>query len=89
MSLKYPKGEEVYVSYYNKKCELLFILTAKLNSRDWYYLYELSDGQFKKLGKARTPTELEEKYSVHEKMAADCLSDDKDAGKTRKKKERM
>ena len=68
VSLKYPKGEEVYVCYYNSRCELLFILTAKENSRDWYYMYELSDGQFKKLGKARTPAELEERYKITEKI---------------------
>ena len=28
------------------------------------------DGELKKLGKARTPTELEEKYKVTEKMFA-------------------
>lgn len=68
--LKYPKGEEVWVKYYNKAGDLLFILTGKLNNRDWFYLYELAGGEFKKLGKAHEPTELEKKYKVAEKMFA-------------------
>ena len=51
---KYPKGERVWVGYYNAEHELCFILTSK-DSREFYFLYELVDGEFKKLGKARTP----------------------------------
>lgn len=32
------------------------------------FLYELVDGEFKKLGKARTPKELEDKFEVSKKM---------------------
>lgn len=39
--------------------KLCFILTSK-ESREFYFLYELVDGEFKKLGKARTPKELED-----------------------------
>ena len=66
--LKYPKNERVWTSYYSADHILRFILTSKLESREWYYLYELVDGVFKKLGKGRTPPELEEKYSVHQKL---------------------
>lgn len=54
---KYPKGERV----------LRFILTSK-DSRDFYFLYELVDGNFRKLGKARSPMELEEKFRVYQRM---------------------
>lgn len=65
---KYPKGERVWVCYYSKTHELVFILTSKDSSRDFYFLYELINGEFKKLGKARSPKELEEKYKVQQKI---------------------
>lgn len=65
---KYPKGERVWVGYYNAQHELLFILTSKESSRDYFFLYELVDGTFKKLGRARSPKELEAKFDVEKKM---------------------
>ena len=65
---KYPKGERVWVGYYNTKHELLFILTSKESSRDYYFLYELVDGTFKNLGRARSPKELETKFDVEKKL---------------------
>ena len=67
-NLKYPKGERVCVGYYNVQHELLFIMTSKETSRDYYFLYELVDGTFRKLGKARSPKELEAKFDVEKKM---------------------
>ena len=66
--LKYPKGEKGWVSYYNRSGKLIFIMTSKENSRDWYFLYEVDGDKLKKLGKARTPPELEDRYDVLEKM---------------------
>ena len=68
--LKIPKGEHAWMGYYNKEDELLFLLTSRENDRSWFFLYENLDGKLKKLGKAHTPTELEEKYKVTEKMFA-------------------
>ncbi len=65
---KYPKGERVWVGYYNKEHELMFILTSKESSREFYFLYELVDGSFKKLGRARSPKELEAKFNVEKKL---------------------
>lgn len=63
--VKYPKGERVWTGYYNAAAQLMFIITSKEANRDYYYLYEVSDdGALKKLGKARTPVELEEKFDV-------------------------
>ena len=67
--MTYPKGERVWTGYYNRAGELLFIVTSK-ESRDWYFLYELVDGEFKKLGKAKTPPELEDKFGVADRMFA-------------------
>ena len=64
---KYPKGERVWVGYYDGHHKLRFILTSK-DSRDFYFLYELVDGNFRKLGKARSPTESEEKFRVYQRM---------------------
>lgn len=67
--MTYPRGELVWTSYYNLLRELLFIVTSK-PTRDFYFLYEVVDGAFKKLGKAKSPLELEEKFKVHERMRA-------------------
>jgi hypothetical protein len=64
----YPKGEHIWVGYYSDKHELMFITTSKDSSREYYFLYEYSKGKFKKLGKSRSPRELEEKFNVNMKM---------------------
>ena len=61
--LKYPKGETIWVSYFNSKEELRFIITAK-SQRDYYILYELVDNQFIKLGKGKFPPELEKRFNI-------------------------
>lgn len=40
---------------------LRYITTSK-PSREYYFLYELKDGKFVKLGKDRSPKVLEDKY---------------------------
>ena len=67
--MTYPRGEKVWTSYYNSSHELLFIVTSK-PIRDCYFLYEVVDGACKKLGKAKSPLELEEKFKVYERMQA-------------------
>lgn len=67
--LKYPRGEIVWVEYRNKDGKTLFILTSK-ETRDMYFLYELVNGVFNKLGKAKEPPELEKKFLVRERMRA-------------------
>ena len=62
---KYPKGERVWVGYYTAEHELCLI---HKESREFYFLYELVDGEVKKLGKARTPKELEDKFEVSKRM---------------------
>lgn len=66
--MNYPKGEKVWVSYYTENGELRFILTSKQQSRDVYFLYEVDGNAFKKLGKSKSPLELEEKFSVRDKL---------------------
>lgn len=62
---KYPKGEKVWVSYYDTTHTLRFIMTTKDKFREFYFLYELVDGEFKKLGRAKSPTELERKFNIN------------------------
>ncbi len=66
--LKCPKGETVWVQYIDSSSNPAFILTSKESSRDYYFLYEVTQAGLVKLGKARSPTELEEKYKVVEKL---------------------
>lgn len=68
MSIKYPKGETVWVSYRTTKNETRFILTSKNDDRTWYFLYELQGDTFKKLGKAKSPHELEEKFNIRDRI---------------------
>lgn len=68
VKIQYPKGETVWVIYANRDGAPVCILTSK-ESRDYYFLYEvLNDGKLKKLGKAKEPPELENKFNVKEKM---------------------
>ena len=66
--MNYPKDEKVWVSYRTENGELRFILTSKQQSRDVYFLYEVDGNSFKKLGKSKSPLELEEKFNVHDKL---------------------
>lgn len=62
MSLKFPSGEIVWVRYCNSG-DPQFIITSK-PSRDYYYLYQVVEDGIKKLGRAKTPPELEKKFRV-------------------------
>jgi len=63
MSFKYPKGEVVWVSYFNNNHELMYIITSK-QPVDYYYLYEVVDDSLKKLGKGKSPLMLEDKFKI-------------------------
>lgn len=59
-----PKGEQIWVSYFDTEKKLRFIVTSKENNRDYYFLYEFAGARLSKIGKARSPKELEEKFKV-------------------------
>lgn len=65
--MKSPKGEHVWEGYYDINGNLKFIITSKEN-RDQYFLYECVDGEFRKLGKAKTPPDLAEKFDIARKI---------------------
>ena len=60
---KYPKGEKVWMNYFNLNGNLMFIVTSK-TQLDAYFLYEFINGDLKKLGRAKSPFELEERFDV-------------------------
>ena len=59
-----PKGEMAWMGYYDTTHNLKFLVTSKSNSRDFYFLYEVVDGALKKLGKSRSPKELEGLFKI-------------------------
>lgn len=66
--VKYPKGETVWVGYYDSNHNLRFIITSKQN-REHYFLYRVSDSmELQKLGRSKSPKELEDKYNVYKEM---------------------
>lgn len=62
--MKIPKNERLWVSYLNFDGTLAHIITSKNDSRDTYYLYEVSGENLKKLGKSDSPMELETKFNI-------------------------
>ena len=67
-SMKCPKGEIVWISYFDSGRVLRFFLTSK-PARDMFYLYEVAeDLTYVKLGKAKSPVDLEAKYNVMERI---------------------
>lgn len=56
-----PKGEIVWVTSYDERGDI-YLLTSKKDSREWYYLYKVEQNKLSKLGKARNPVDLENKY---------------------------
>lgn len=66
-NIKYPKNELVWFHYYNKNHIFMFLSTSN-QSRDWYYLYEFVDGKLNKLGKGKSPTELENKFNIEQRL---------------------
>lgn len=55
-----PKNEKIWETIkYGKNT---YIITTKLTTRDFYMIYKTKGGKFEKLGRAKNPIELEEKY---------------------------
>ena len=64
-----PKNEIVWTLYYNTSGSPVFLLSSKPN-REYYIMYEiLDDGKLNRLGKSKSPLELEKKYDIEKKCA--------------------
>ena len=55
-----PKTERIWVKRITEKGETYYI-TSK-DTRDYYFLYKIDGEKAVKLGKAKSPLELEQKY---------------------------
>ena len=61
------KGEHAMTSLCNKDgIEVGLITSNQLNTT--FYLYEVVDGHYRKLGKADNPLELEARYKMYDRM---------------------
>ena len=54
-----PNSEIIWETYVTSKNR--YIITSKPD-RSWYMVYKIKNGKADKLGRAKTPTELEEKF---------------------------
>lgn len=52
------KNEKQWVTCRDQHGNLKYVITSN-SERSWYYIY---DNNYKKLGKAKAPTELQQKY---------------------------
>lgn len=58
----------MWTTYYSSG-DPVFVITSR-PARDYYFLYEyIASGNLKKLGKAKSPTELEEKYKIRDRIS--------------------
>lgn len=64
------KGEHTMTSLRNKNGAEVGIITAN-QMETLFYLYEVADGHYKKLGKSDNPLELEARYKMDERMGVD------------------
>ena len=57
-----PKNEMAWVRYCSDKGDLMYVITSN-KTRDSYYLYDVTEKQTR-LGKGKTPRDLESKYDI-------------------------
>jgi hypothetical protein len=53
--------------YFNKDGTQQFVITSK-EARDFYFLYKSSGKLFEKLGRAKSPVDLEGKFGVSKNL---------------------
>lgn len=61
------KGEHAMTSLCGKGGVEVGLITAN-QLETMFYLYEVVDGHYRKLGKADSPLELEKRYKMYERM---------------------
>lgn len=64
-----PKGETLWVVYVNNTGTVSYIITSKKDSRDFYFAYLISNGKIERIGRAKSPLDLEEKFILKDKKA--------------------
>lgn len=68
--IKHPKGEDACVTCCGKDHKPLFLITKK-PLMETFFLYEFTRDGLVKLGKGKSPLELEEKFNVRKRMGVD------------------
>lgn len=68
--VKYPKGENVCVTYCERSGKPLFLITTKPLTGH-FFLYEFTGDGLVRLGKGLSPLELEEKFDVRKRMGVE------------------
>lgn len=56
-----PKSERIWVKRITGNGKVYYI-TSKDNDRSYYFLYKMENGRAEKLGKSKSPLDLENKY---------------------------
>lgn len=64
------KNEHGKTEYYNRAGRLIGVITANETETQFFY-YEFDGRDYKKLGKASSPPELERKFRIVERMGND------------------
>lgn len=67
MTAGFSKSEILWTTYADRSGNPVFAVTSNL-SRSVYYLYDMSKSEPVRLGKGKTPKELESKFHVTERM---------------------
>ena len=68
--VKYPKGEDVCVTCYDRSGRAMFLITSK-PLVGYFFLYEFTGDGLVKLGKGQSPLELEERFHVKKRMGVE------------------
>ena len=61
------KNEFIILSYGTRSGEEVAVITTR-ETRDVYYFYEVVGKDYKKLGKASSPLDLERKFDIEKRM---------------------
>lgn len=62
------KGERELVEYWNKKEDRVVGLCTTNEREDAFYFYEFDGRDYKKIGRCRSPVEIEIKFNLRERM---------------------
>lgn len=62
------KGERELVEYVNRTAGSIIGVSTVNQAGNVFYFYEFNGKDYKKIGKASSPPELERKYNLNERM---------------------
>ena len=65
--MKEIRNEISWIGYYDRLGDLRYIVTSK-ESRDWYYLYRVKNGEFERVGRDKDPSKLARENGVGKEL---------------------